>query len=95
MLLQQKAFESKLEKIMLEKDKSIFDLQSQNNALYLKVNVSEERYNNQVEVSSTLQKKLQSSYVETQSLIKEMEMLNLMFAELENTHIFKRRKDCE
>ena len=87
MLLQQKSFESKLEKIMLEKDKSIFDLQSQNNELYLKVNVLEERYNNQVEVSTTLQNKLQSSYVETQSLIKEMEMLNLMFAELEK-HIF-------
>ena len=63
--------ESKLEKIILEKDKRIFDLQSQNNELYLKVNVLEERYNNQVEVSSTLQNKLQSSYVETQSLKKK------------------------
>ena len=32
----------------------------------------------------TLQNQLQASYVETQSMIKEMEMLNLMFAELEH-----------
>eukprot|EP00090_Calanus_glacialis_P033153 TRINITY_DN5499_c0_g1_i8.p1 TRINITY_DN5499_c0_g1~~TRINITY_DN5499_c0_g1_i8.p1 ORF type:complete len:847 (-),score=245.01 TRINITY_DN5499_c0_g1_i8:95-2368(-) len=38
-------------------------------------------------MSKTLQNELQSSFVETQSLIKEMEMLNLMFAQLEH-HIF-------
>eukprot|EP00091_Calanus_sinicus_P000092 TRINITY_DN10016_c0_g1_i1.p1 TRINITY_DN10016_c0_g1~~TRINITY_DN10016_c0_g1_i1.p1 ORF type:complete len:418 (-),score=120.58 TRINITY_DN10016_c0_g1_i1:414-1667(-) len=38
-------------------------------------------------MSKTLQNELQSSFVETQSLIKEMEMLNLMFAQLEQ-HIF-------
>ena len=82
-----KKLESKLEKVLLEKDNKIFDLQSRNTELYLKWESYEERYNNQVEVSKTLQNELQSSYVETQSLIKEMEMLNLMFAELEQ-HIF-------
>jgi hypothetical protein len=53
----------------------------------LKLESFEERYNNQVEVSKTLQNELQSSFVETQSLIKEMEMLNQMFAQLEQ-HIF-------
>jgi hypothetical protein len=37
--------ESKLENIILEKDKRILDLQSQNNELYLKLNVLEDRYN--------------------------------------------------
>ena len=36
----------------------------------------------------TLQNELQASFVETQSLIKEMEMLNLMFAELEHVRSF-------
>ena len=36
----------------------------------------------------TLQNELQASFVETQSLIKEMEMLNLMFAELEHVRRF-------
>jgi len=79
--------ESKLEKVILEKDKRILTLQSSNAEINLKLESSKERYNNQVEVSKTLQNELQSSYVETQSLIKEMEMLNLMFAELDN-HIF-------
>ena len=38
--------------------------------------------------SRTLQNELQASFVETQSLIKEMEMLNLMFAELEHVRSF-------
>ena len=38
--------------------------------------------------SRTLQNELQASFVETQSLIKEMEMLNLMFAELEHVSSF-------
>jgi len=79
--------EAKLEKVILEKDKRILTLQSRNADMSQKLESSEERYNNQVEVSKTLQNELQSSYVETQSLIKEMEMLNLMFAELDH-HIF-------
>merc|ERR1711892_674675 len=79
--------ESKLDKVILEKDKRILTLQSSNAEINLKLESSKERYNNQVEVSKTLQNELQSRYVETQSLIKEMEMLNLMFAELDN-HIF-------
>jgi len=79
--------EAKLDKVVQEKDKRINYLQAKNSDINLKLESLEERYNNQVEVSNTLQKELQSSYVETQSLIKEMEMLNLMFAELEN-HIF-------
>ena len=38
--------------------------------------------------SRTLQNELQASFIETQSLIKEMEMLNLMFAELEHVRSF-------
>lgn len=38
---------------------------------------------NQVELSATLQTELQASYKENESLAREMEMLNLMFAELE------------
>jgi len=79
--------EAKLEKVILEKDKRILTLQSRNAEMSQKLEAGEERYNNQVEVSKTLQNELQSSYVETQSLIKEMEMLNLMFAELDH-HIF-------
>merc|ERR1712088_104616 len=70
-----------------EKDKRISELQEHNNDLFNKLEEFEERYNNQLDVSRTLQNELQASFVETQSLIKEMEMLNLMFAELEH-HIF-------
>merc|ERR1711915_1170892 len=79
--------DAKLDKVVQEKDKRINYLQAKNSDMNVKLESLEERYNNQVEVSRTLQKELQSSYVETQSLTKEMEMLNLMFAELEN-HIF-------
>eukprot|EP00092_Neocalanus_flemingeri_P004813 GFUD01005181.1.p1 GENE.GFUD01005181.1~~GFUD01005181.1.p1 ORF type:complete len:1051 (+),score=335.48 GFUD01005181.1:44-3196(+) len=82
-----KKLEAKLEKIQLEKDKKIFELQSRNTELYIKFDSLEESYNNQMEISKTLQNELQSSFVESQSLIKEMEMLNLMFAEVEQ-HIF-------
>jgi len=70
-----------------DKDKRIVELQAHNNDLFNKLEEFEERYNNQLDVSRTLQNELQASFVETQSLIKEMEMLNLMFAELEH-HIF-------
>jgi len=82
-----KKLEGKLEKVMLEKDKKIFDLQDKNTELFLKLEAAEETNSNQLEVATTLQSELQSSYSETQGLIKEMEMLNLMFAELDE-HIF-------
>ena len=82
-----KKLEAKIEKVMLEKDKKIFDLQDKNTELFLKLEAAEETNSNQLEVATTLQSELQSSYSETQSLIKEMEMLNLMFAELDE-HIF-------
>ena len=82
-----KKLESKLEKIVLEKDKKVFDLQDKNTELYLKLEKMEETSATQLEVATTLQNELQGSYAETQSLIKEMEMLNLMFAELDE-HIF-------
>merc|ERR1711892_803000 len=43
--------ESKLEKVILEKDKRILTLQSSNAEVNLKLESSKERYNNQVEVS--------------------------------------------
>ena len=82
-----KKLDSKLEKIVLEKDKKVFDLQDKNTELYLKLEKMEETSATQLEVATTLQNELQGSYAETQSLIKEMEMLNLMFAELDE-HIF-------
>jgi len=82
-----KKLEAKLEKVMLEKDKKIFDLQDKNTELFLKLEAAEETNSNQLEVATTLQSELQTSYSETQGLIKEMEMLNLMFAELDE-HIF-------
>ena len=82
-----KKLEAKLERVQLEKDRKIFDLQDKNTELYLKLESSEEQMASQLEVATTLQNELQSSYAETQSLIKEMEMLNLMFAELDQ-HIF-------
>jgi len=82
-----KKLETKLATVTEEKDKRIQDLQSHNNEMFNKLEEFEERYNNQLDVSRTLQNQLQASYVETQSMIKEMEMLNLMFAELEH-HIF-------
>jgi len=82
-----KKIESKLEKVQLEKDKKIFDLQDKNTELYLKLETAEETNATNMEVATTLQNELQSSYAETQSLVKEMEMLNLMFAELDQ-HIF-------
>ena len=53
----------------------------------MKLETAEETNATQLEVCTTLQNELQQSYGETQSLIKEMEMLNLMFAELDQ-HIF-------
>jgi len=88
-----KKLESKLEKVTLEKDKKVSDLHSENIDLHLKLDTLEEHYNNQLEVSKTLQKELQSSYAETQSLIKEMEMLNLMFAEVEHHIVFNETLD--
>jgi len=69
--------------IDLDKDKIILDLKTSNAELNSRLKSLEEKYNNQVEVSTTLQVELQSSSEETDSLIKEMETLNLMFAELE------------
>ena len=82
-----KKLEAKLEKVVLEKDKKIFDLQDKNTELYLKLENAEETNASQLEVATTLQNELQGSYAETSALIKEMEMLNLMFAELDE-HIF-------
>ena len=82
-----KKLEAKLDKVVLERDKKIFDLQDKNTELYLKLESAEETNATQMEVCTTLQNELQQSYAETQSLIKEMEMLNLMFAELDQ-HIF-------
>ena len=82
-----KKLEAKLEKVVLEKDKKIFDLQDKNTELYLKLESAEETNASQLEVATTLQNELQGSYAETSALIKEMEMLNLMFAELDE-HIF-------
>ena len=82
-----KKLEAKLERVVLEKDKKIFDLQDKNTELYLKLEAMEETSATQLEVATTLQNELQGSYAETAGLIKEMEMLNLMFAELDQ-HIF-------
>ena len=82
-----KKLEAKLEKVVLEKDKKIFDLQDKNTELYLKLEAMEETSATQLEVATTLQNELQGSYAETHALVKEMEMLNLMFAELDQ-HIF-------
>jgi len=87
MTAEMKKLETKVLTVTADKDKRIQDLQAHNNELFMKLEIFEERYNNQLDVSRTLQNELQASYVETQSLIKEMEMLNLMFAELEQ-HIF-------
>ena len=65
-----KKLEAKLERIQLEKDRKIFDLQDKNTELYLKLESSEEQMASQLEVATTLQNELQSSYAETQSLIK-------------------------
>jgi len=87
MATEMKKLETKMATMTEEKDKRISELQEHNNDLFNKLEEFEERYNNQLDVSRTLQNELQASFVETQSLIKEMEMLNLMFAELEH-HIF-------
>jgi len=87
MAAEMKKLETKMATMNEEKDKRIVELQAHNNDLFNKLEEFEERYNNQLDVSRTLQNELQASFVETQSLIKEMEMLNLMFAELEH-HIF-------
>ena len=65
-----KKLEAKLERVQLEKDKKIFDLQDKNTELFLKLESSEEQIASQLEVATTLQNELQSSYAETQSLIK-------------------------
>merc|ERR550519_1918296 len=65
-----KKLEAKLERVQLEKDRKIFDLQDKNTELYLKLESSEEQMASQLEVATTLQNELQSSYAETQSLIK-------------------------
>jgi len=87
MAAEMKKLETKMATTNEDKDKRIVELQAHNNDLFNKLEEFEERYNNQLDVSRTLQNELQASFVETQSLIKEMEMLNLMFAELEH-HIF-------
>ena len=48
---------------------------------------------NQAELSVTLQTELQASYKENESLTREMEMLNLMFAELEQ-NIVTEENNC-
>ena len=65
-----KKLEAKLERVQLEKDKKIFDLQEKNTELFLKLESSEDQIASQLEVATTLQNELQSSYAETQSLIK-------------------------
>lgn len=82
-----KRLEAKCELQMSEKDSRLADLTAKNRELAAKLEDMEDRYANQVEVAKTLQSELQVSYEETQCLAKEMEMLNLMFAELEH-HIF-------
>merc|ERR1719195_961120 len=57
-----KKLEAKLERIQLEKDKKIFDLQDKNTELFLKLESSEEQIASQLEVATTLQNELQSSY---------------------------------
>jgi hypothetical protein len=82
-----KRLEAKCELQMSERDSRLADLTAKNRELASKLEDMEDRYNNQVEVAKTLQSELQVSFEETQCLAKEMEMLNLMFAELEH-HIF-------
>ena len=65
-----KKLEAKLERVQLEKDRKIFDLQDKNTELFLKLESSEDQIASQLEVATTLQNELQSSYAETQSLIK-------------------------
>ena len=65
-----KKLEAKLEKVLVEKDKKIFDLQSRNTELSLKLESSEECYAIQLGLVKSLQNELHASYVETQSLIK-------------------------
>ena len=65
-----KKLEAKLERVQLEKDKKIFDLQDKNTELFLKLESSEDQIASQLEVATTLRNELQSSYAETQSLIK-------------------------
>merc|ERR1712108_36673 len=87
MAAEMKKLETKMATMNEDKDKRIVELQAHNNDLFNKLEEFEERYNNQLDVSRTLQNELQASFVETQSLIKEMEMLNLMFAELEHVRV--------
>jgi len=82
-----KRLEAKCELQMSEKDLRLADLTTKNKELAAKLEDMEDRYANQLEVAKTLQSELQVSFAETQCLSKEMEMLNLMFAELEH-HIF-------
>merc|ERR1740131_678189 len=79
-----KKAELKLEKVMKDKEQKIIDLRIENKELIKKIENLEQRYENQLDLSKTLQNELQVSYGESQSLIKEMETLNFMFAELEN-----------
>lgn len=88
-----KRLEAKWELQMSEKDLRLADLTSKNRELAAKLEDMEDRYANQVEVAKTLQSELQVSFAETQCLAKEMEMLNLMFAELEH-HIFNPDSAC-
>jgi len=84
MMAEVKKAELKLEKVMKEKEQKNIDLREENRELIKKSESLEQRYENQLDLSKTLQNELQVSYGESQSLIKEMETLNYMFAELEN-----------
>jgi len=73
------------QELLSEKETEIQILNEMNGELKVLERKNAEKYENQLEVSRILQKELQASFTENQSLAKEMEKLNFMFAELEQS----------
>ena len=82
---QARAIAPVFEELLAEKETEIQILNEMNKELKVLERKNAEKFENQLEVSRILQKELQASYTENQSLAKEMEKLNFMFAELEQS----------
>ena len=83
---------TRLQQLIREKESKILESEAQAKELTLKASEFEEMFNGQLEIVKALQSDLNVAYEENKALVKEMDLLNEMFRELERTHVVEALK---
>ena len=76
-----------LQQLLREKEKKVLESQTHAKELTTKAEEFEELFIGQLDTVKALQEELAVASQENRALVKEMEMLNEMFAEMERTHV--------